>query len=113
MKRSLCGLVGLVGLVSLLATSGCGSSSSSGGTLADATASCNAWCDAYGAAACPTPLYVDAAECKSMECTSTGTETAACYAAVKTLYDCLKAQADICSDTGCASQAAAAINACQ
>jgi hypothetical protein len=38
--------------------------------------------------------------------------SAGCYAATKSWYDCRKAQSDICADTGCANQAAAAMDAC-
>ncbi len=111
MKKLLLGLCGVFGLVSVLAASGCGGSSGGGATLAEATASCNAWCDAYIAEACADPLYTTADECKTTEC-SPETASASCYAAVKALYDCEKTQADICGDTGCTSQVGAAISAC-
>jgi hypothetical protein len=114
MSKSLRSLVGLVGLVSVFATSGCGGDSNGGTTttVAQAKASCDAWCDAYIAATCTDPFYTDAATCKTTECTPDGTETAACISAIKTLYDCSKAQADICADNGCVSQATAAASAC-
>jgi len=111
-KKSLLGLFGVFGLVSVLSASGCGSSSGgASASQADAVASCNAWCDAYIAAACADPLYTSAADCKTTEC-SPETASAACYAAVKALYDCEKTQADICGDTGCTNQVGAAISAC-
>ena len=91
-----------------------GSSGGQGGSNANpAIASCNAYCDAYIAAACPTPTYSSASECKSSECGSIPTTaTAACYAAVKTFYDCERTQADICGDTGCVNQFTALLGAC-
>ena len=77
-----------------------------------AVASCNAWCDAYAAATCADPLYGSAGECKATECSPTGTESAACLAAIKALYDCSRVQANICADNGCVSQAGAAVSAC-
>jgi hypothetical protein len=138
MKTSQLGLVGLFSLVLVLAAGGCDDSGRTGGTggaagtssgggggttgsggtggggsaLAAAVASCNAWCDAYAAATCADPLYGTAAECKSTECSATGSESAACLAAIKALYDCSRTQANICADNGCVSQAGAAISAC-
>jgi hypothetical protein len=109
-KKSLLGLFGVAGLVSVLAASRCSSSGSSA-TLAEATASCNAYCDAYIAAACTDSLYTSADECKTTEC-APETGSASCYAAVKAFYDCEKTQADICGDTGCTNQLGAAISAC-
>lgn len=93
-------------------TTGGGGTGGGGSALAAAVASCNAWCDAYVAAACADPLYTNAADCKSTECSPDGTESAACIAAIKALYDCSRVQASICADNGCISQAAAAVSAC-
>ena len=141
MNKSQLGLIGLFSLVLVFAAGGCsdggrtggmggaGGTSSGGGTgggggttggggtggggaLAEAVASCNAWCDAYVAATCADPLYTSAAACKSTECSPDGTESAACIAAIKALYDCSRTQANICADNGCVSQAGAAISAC-
>jgi hypothetical protein len=113
MKRSWLGLLGLVGLVAVFATTGCGSSSSSGPSDSDVTMSCNVYCDAYAAEACPTPIYASAAECKTMDCDMLPTGApSGCRAALKAYYDCEKAQQDICADTGCTDQAAAFFTAC-
>jgi hypothetical protein len=109
MKRSLLGLVGLLGLVAVIATSGCGDSGPSAGEV---SASCNAYCDAYGAAACADPIYTDAAECKSTECVDTSSGSEGCRTAVKNYYDCEKSQADICADTGCGNQALSILTSC-
>ena len=93
-------------------TTGGGGTGGGGSALAQAVASCNAWCDAYAAATCADPLYSNAAECKSTECSPDGAASAACLAAIKALYDCSRTQANICADNGCVSQAAAAISAC-
>jgi hypothetical protein len=111
-KKSLLGLFGLLGLVSVLATSGCGGDSNS--STSDAVTSCNAYCDAYFAVtpACADPAFPSAAQCKTDECTPPPGVTAACTSAAKTYYDCRKAQADLCADTGCDSQLAALATAC-
>jgi hypothetical protein len=75
---------------------GCSSDpeSSSGGASLTA---CNAYCDAAGAAKCTD--YADAAECKADECDGLGQAPAACDTAMKTYYDCLKAQPNVCDST--------------
>jgi len=110
-KKSLVGLFGLVSLVAGLAVSGCGGSS--GANTGPAIASCNAYCDSYISAACASPIYTTAAECKSGECTIPSGVKQGCADATKTYYDCRKTQADICADNGCDTQAAALLPACQ
>jgi hypothetical protein len=114
MSKSLRSLVGLVGLASVFATSGCDGDNNGGTTttVAQAKASCDAWCDAYVAATCADPLHTDAATCKTTQCTPDGTETPACLSAIKALWDCSKAQADICAGDGCVSQTTASASAC-
>lgn len=86
---------------------GCGSSGSSVDRTA-AIASCNAYCDMFGAAACPAPaLYASAADCKTNNCTPLSSSPAGCQTALVTFYDCEKTQADICADDGCDTQFAA------
>ena len=92
---------------------GGGGTGGGGSAMAQAVASCNAWCDAYAAASCADPLYPTASECKATECVPTGAPSAACLAAIKTLYDCSRTQANICADNGCVSQASAAFTACR
>ena len=89
-----------------MALMGCGSSSSSGNSAATQT-SCNAYCTAYLAAACNPSMYPSMAECTAGECTPIMSAPGGCQAALKTYYDCRKAETDICADTGCDSQAAA------
>ena len=113
MKRALVGLFGGLGLLVVFATSGCGDSGG-GGNSAAALASCNSYCDAYIAKACPAPpLYTTVAECKMNECEDdTSGAPANCNAAIKTYYDCRQTQADLCADDGCDSQFGAIIGAC-
>jgi len=113
MKKALLGLFGALGLVSVLAASGCGSSSNSGGGSGAALASCNAYCDAYIAKACASPIYASAAECKTNECVDTSAASSGCNGSIKTYYDCRATQADLCADDGCNTQAAAILTACQ
>jgi hypothetical protein len=90
-----------------------GSSGGQGGNGGSSIASCNAYCDAYIATACPTPLYTSADECKSFECGDISKiASGACQAAVTTFYDCERTQADICGDTGCTNEFTALITAC-
>lgn len=80
----------------LLAVSGmvgCSSDSDSSGGAG--LASCNAYCDATVAKSCP-----DSATCKADECAELGKATGACDTALKTYYDCMKAQTNVC-DQGC------------
>lgn len=92
MKSKWFGVVAL--LFSVFAIVGCSSDSDSSGGGAG-LASCNAYCDAAVAASCP-----DSASCKVDECADLEKATGACDAAFKTYYDCLKAQANVCSQ-GC------------
>jgi len=110
MKKSLVGLLGLLGLVSVIATSGCGDS---GPSAAEITASCTAFCDGYGAAACTDPIYPDAVWCKSVECVDFSSGSDDCRKATKTFYDCEKSQADICANDGCGGQAISRVIACR
>ena len=115
MRKSLVGLVGLLGLAAVLASNGCGDSGGSGdnsGTYATALESCSAFCEAYFAAAC-SPMYTADGFCKIDMCSPIpAMASVGCYSATKSWYDCRKAQSDICSATGCTSQAAAAVDAC-
>jgi hypothetical protein len=111
--RALVGLFGGLGLFVVLATSGCGDSKGGSGNAAAALASCNSYCDAFIAKACPAPaLFATAAECKMEECVDTSAASANCNNAIKTYYDCRQTQADLCEDTGCDPQAAAIFSAC-
>jgi hypothetical protein len=104
LKRTSVGLLRVVGCVlglwAALASAGC--SDSEEGDPAASLKSCNDYCDAYSAAACmPTPLYPDAAACKSLECADIPVQPAICQTEFKVYYDCKKAQADLCADDGC------------
>jgi len=101
-------LLGVLGLVLSFAVIGCGSSS--GGDPAATQTSCTAYCTAYLAAACPTPMYTSASDCQSSECTQASTAPAGCQSTLKTYYDCRATQADICGDTGCTAEFAALNN---
>src|SRR5262245_22389981 len=105
MKRSRCGALGLF-VWSVLVLAGCGSDGSSGNSAAVQTA-CNGYCDTYAAASCSAPVYASAAECKTGECAPLTSAPAGCHAALKTYYDCRKAQSDICADEGCVNEFAA------
>jgi hypothetical protein len=116
-KKSLVGVFGvfgLFGLASVLASNGCGSSGDGSGTYASALTSCSTYCDAYIAAACAPAAYPTDGQCKVSLCTPIPTmASAGCYSATKSWYDCRRAQADICGDTGCTNQAAAAVDVCR
>jgi len=91
MKSKWFGVVALV-----LATTGvvgCSSDSESSGGAA--LSACNAYCDAAIAASC-----TDSESCKADECADLDKATGACDTAFKTYYDCMKAQANVCSQ-GC------------
>ena len=103
-KRMQLGLV----LSLCLAALGCGSS---GGTLSATQDACTAYCEAYAAAACATPIYASISACVSAECVPLKGGSPKCQTAFRTYYECEQTQADICADTGCASQFAA-INGC-
>lgn len=115
MRKSLVRLFGLLGLAAVLATNGCGDSGTNrtnSGTYATALESCSAFCEAYFAAACDPSLTADGF-CKIDMCSPIPSmASVGCYTATKTWYECRKAQSDICSDTGCTSQATAALDAC-
>lgn len=112
MRKSLVGLFCLLGLASGLGTNGCGGSADGGGTYASALASCSDYCEAYFATCAP-PAYPSDGQCKISLCSPIPSMASAdCYAATKSWYDCRKAQADLCGDTGCTAQAAAAQSAC-
>jgi hypothetical protein len=91
------------GLLSMIVVvvSGCGEDRADPGP---ATASCDAYCAAYLAAACTVPTYTAADECKATECGDIATSPSQCVAAFKTYYDCLAAlaAADLCCDTAAA-----------
>jgi len=90
-----------------------GSSGGQGGNGGSAIASCNAYCDVYIAAACPTSIYTSASQCKSAECGDIPLiASAACLAAVKTFYDCEQMKADLCGDRGCLNEFTALMAAC-
>lgn len=69
-----------------------------------AIASCNAYCDAYVAAACTPATYASAEACKGYECGDIATSPSACVGAFKAYYDCASALAkeDLCCDTAVA-----------
>jgi hypothetical protein len=99
-----------LGLVLLLCSAalGCGSS---GGTLSATQDSCTAYCNTYIAAGCRSPFYSSASACVNVECVPLKGGSSSCQTALKAYYDCEQAQADICGDTGCASELAA-LNGC-
>jgi hypothetical protein len=105
---------GIVGIFVLgLSMGACGSDddSNSGGSSGNAAAavqSCQAYCDA-SEPSCGN--YASAAECKSSECTIADGAPAACTSAIKALYDCQKAAADICFPD-CSTQGNAVISSC-
>jgi hypothetical protein len=100
-------LVGL-GFVLSLTLLGCGSSSTTpNGDPAAARLSCMEYCIQYIAASCSTPVYTTMTECGTNECDPLAAAPAGCQTAIKTYYDCRKAEADICNDVGCDSQFAA------
>lgn len=89
-----------------------GETPASDGTYASALGSCTAYCETYFAA-CSPPAYPTDGQCKISLCSPIpSTASADCYSATKRWYDCRKAQADLCGDSGCADQAAAAQSAC-
>ena len=93
---------------------GCGSSggsSTSNGDPAATKLSCMEYCIEYIAGSCPTPVYTTMTECGMNECDPLAAAPAGCQTALKTYYDCRKAEADICDDVGCDSQFAA-LNTC-
>ena len=98
--------------VSLAAVSGCGSAGEATGDPAAAKASCDAYCQAYIAKACPDPLYTTLDACKMAECFHLPEAPGICQTKIKTYYDCQTAQADICGDMGCAAQFSAVLT-CQ
>ena len=102
-------------LTTILAASGCpdddGGGGGGGATYAEALASCNAYCDALFAA-CPTTFYPTIEVCKTTECSGSMSEPAACYTAGKTMWDCRKVNANICTELGCDSEFNAAVAAC-
>jgi hypothetical protein len=114
-RKSFVGFFCLLGLASGLATNGCGGSGGSadtGGTYATALGSCSDYCERYFAA-CHPPAYSDDGFCKIDLCSPIPQMASAdCYSATKSWYDCRKTQADLCGDTGCTNQAAAAASAC-
>jgi len=111
-KRSFVRLFGLLGLASSLAAAGCGGGGDSPATYGSAIESCSQYCEAYVARSC-VPTYTDDGFCKIDKCSPIPqTAPADCYAATQSLWVCLKAQSDICTNTGCANQEAAALAAC-
>jgi len=88
----------------LAALAGCGSSGAPTGNPQLTLSSCEAWCDAYVAAACATPLYKDVDTCKAMECADLPKQPAICQTKINMYYECQQAQADICGDMGCTTE---------
>src|SRR5262245_39004971 len=81
----------------------------SAGTYRAALAACYAYCDTL-LASCATPLiYPTVDQCKATECSSLPSETAACYAASETMWDCRRVQPTICTAIGCDSELAATV----
>jgi hypothetical protein len=101
-------------LLAFAATPGCGAAGGPNGDPAAAVASCNAYCDAYVAAACTPPNYTSADDCKLAECHHLPSAPGICQTKIKTYYDCGKAlgPTDICSDTPCADEFSAVLT-CQ
>jgi hypothetical protein len=94
-----CGLA----LWAVVATSGCADDDE--GDAAASLASCNSWCDAYIAAACPAvPLYPNADMCKLVECADIPVQPRICQTEFKTYYDCRGEQADLCADMDCEAE---------
>lgn len=106
MTRRLLGILVMASSVSFAAL-GCGSSGGSTATASDGLTACNAYCDAYITKACADPTYSSAAECKTSECGQLSKAPSSCQGAIKIYYDCEKAQANLCDDTGCSTQFAA------
>jgi hypothetical protein len=108
-------MIGLLGLAADLAANGCGSSGNSGDsgdTYGSAIESCSAYCETYFAACAP-PAYSTHGQCKIALCSPIpSTASAGCYSATTSWYDCRKVQSDLCGDTGCTAEAAAALDAC-
>jgi len=93
MKGKWFGIVALLLAASSMVA--CGSDDDSGGGGAAAKESCNAYCDAAIAKACP-----DSADCKSFECDGVEKAPAGpCATEMKRYYDCMKAQTDVCGTT--------------
>ena len=91
-KKWSVGWLAVVGLLSVFASSGC--SDSVEGDPAAALASCNAFCEAYLAAACADYSTLD--ECKSIECSDLPRQPLGCQTQIKVYYDCRQDQADVC-----------------
>jgi len=90
----------------LLAALGCGAAAPA--DLGATVAACNAYCDAYLAASCPSSNYASTDECKSIECTPhLSMAPTSCLPPFKTYYECERTQTDLCGDTGCVNQLAA------
>jgi hypothetical protein len=92
MKHKWIGIVALVFAAS--SALACSSSDDSSGGGGAAKSSCNDYCDATVAANC-----ADSSDCKSFECDGLDKATGACATAMKTYYDCMKAQTDVCGQT--------------
>ncbi len=91
-KRWPVGWLAVLSLVSVLASAGC--SDSDEGDPAAALASCNAFCEAYLAAACMDYPTLD--DCKSVECSDLPRQPLGCQTEIKIYYDCRQAQAAVC-----------------
>ena len=96
-KRTFVRALAVSGLLSMLAV-GCGEDRAD---PAPAVASCDAYCDAYLAAACSTSNYTSVAMCKQFECGTIATSPSTCVDEFKAYYDCLKVltAADLCCET--------------
>lgn len=96
-KRTFVRALAVSGLLSMLAV-GCGEDRAD---PAPAVASCNAYCDAYLAAACSAPNYTSGGMCKEFECGTIATSPATCVDEFKAYYDCVKVltAADLCCET--------------
>jgi len=89
---------GVVCYVLLAATLGCGSSGGPTGDPNASVASCNAYCEAYVAKSCPTPIYTSLDDCKMAECFHLPQAPAICQTKIKIYYDCVQALSNICDD---------------
>jgi len=114
-QKTLIGVLGLLAATVGLSSSGCGESGSSAGggdSYGAAIESCSAYCETYFAACAP-PAYSTHGQCKIALCSPIPSmASAGCYAATTSWYDCRRGQSDLCGDTGCTAQAAAALDAC-
>lgn len=107
-KRSGLGLVALAGLAWILAGGAC----HSGASPADVTMACHDYCDKYVAAHCATGFTIDIDTCRAQKCVEATGRSADCRDTLKTNYDCLQTQPDLCAEGACTREALAVILSC-